>query len=489
MKSPNVLFVTFDQWRADCSPCAQTPRVTLPNVERVAQVGVRFTQHFANAVPCGPARAGLYTGTYLHHHRSVGNGTPLSSEFVTLGQVAQNAGYAPIVFGYTDTSLDPRGREPGDPALHTYESVLPGFAVGLDLDERLVAWGAWLRDRGYTIGDDVRGIYDAAVGNCAAYSADHTEAAFLTETFLTWLGNERDRAPFFAHLSYIKPHPPYAAPAEYLEQIDPNSWTEIQGAARREQEAAQHPLVAAAQALPETTFEDESHLRDIRQAYRSNLLDVDTQFGRVLDHLQQIGQLENTIIVLTADHGDLLGDHHAIEKWGHFPSAYHVPLIIAGPPVHRHHEVTAFTEHVDVLPTLCDLLGVPTPSQCDGRSLRTFLDTPHAPAWREAAHWEWDFRDPRHHLAEEVFDLRSSECNVAVIHDHAGTYAHYAGLPPVFYDALEDPNESRNAAADPRHQASVAAYASRLLSWRLGSDDQRLANTLLATDGPFHLPT
>lgn len=481
----------FDQWRADCSPSGDAPRVDLPNVQRVADRGVTFTRHFANAVPCGPARAGLFTGTYLHHHRSVANGTPLPRHLLTLGDCARDAGYTPTLFGYTDTSVDPRGRALDDPALRTYESILPGFDVAVALDEYLIPWGEWLRERGYVIGENVREIYGRAQGNRAAYPAEHTEAAFLTEAFLAWLdGRAPETAPtFFAHLSYIKPHPPYSAPKEYLDRINPDRWTAILGAPTREDEATQHPLVAAAQSVPEVTFADEDHLKEIRHAYLANLLDVDTQLGRALDALEEKGQLANTIVIVTADHADLLGDHHAIEKWGHFPSAYHVPLIIAGPDIASGGRVSAYSEHVDILPTICDLIGAPIPSQCDGHSLRPFSDGTPATPWRAAAHWEWDFRDPRHGIVEAAFGLESSQCNMAAIHDDAGTYAHYAGLPPVFYDRAHDPNESYNAATLEDTQPLVASYAARLLSWRLSSDDQTLTNTLLAADGPFNLPT
>ncbi len=104
----NVLFITVDQWRGDCLSVLGHPVLGTPTLDRLAEEGTLFANHWANAAPCGPARACLYTGTYLHNNRSVSNGTPLDSRFTNVALLARGAGYDPVLFGYTDTSLDPR---------------------------------------------------------------------------------------------------------------------------------------------------------------------------------------------------------------------------------------------------------------------------------------------------------------------------------------------------------------------------------------------
>ncbi len=104
----NVLFVTADQWRGDCLGAAGHPVVRTPNLDRLAAGGVSFRRHFAQAAPCGPSRASLYTGMYLMNHRSVLNGTPLDARHTNVALVARELGYEPALFGYTDSSVDPR---------------------------------------------------------------------------------------------------------------------------------------------------------------------------------------------------------------------------------------------------------------------------------------------------------------------------------------------------------------------------------------------
>ena len=126
----NVLFITADQWRGDCLSALGHPCVRTPHLDGLAESGVLFTRHYSQASPCSPGRASLYTGLYLHNHRVVVNGTPLDARHTNVALEARRLGYDPVLFGYTDTSVDPRSRAPGDPALRTYAGVLPGMTPG-----------------------------------------------------------------------------------------------------------------------------------------------------------------------------------------------------------------------------------------------------------------------------------------------------------------------------------------------------------------------
>ena len=205
----NVLFITVDQWRGDCLSAAGHPVVETPALDRLAASGVRFANHWANAAPCGPSRACLYTGTYLHHHRSVHNGTPLDSRFTNVALLARQAGYDPVLFGYADTSVDPRTVASDDPRLFTYEGVLPGFdpVVVNPWDEGSPAWGRWLAKRGVEVPTNVHDLYQPVADFPGAqahgaswaptsFSADNSETAFLVERLIDWLDHHGDR-PFF----------------------------------------------------------------------------------------------------------------------------------------------------------------------------------------------------------------------------------------------------------------------------------------------------
>jgi arylsulfatase A-like enzyme len=150
--------------------------------------------------------------------------------------------------------------------------------------------------------------------------------------------------------------------------------------------------------------------------------------------------------------------------------------------------VDAFTESIDVLPTLLDRCGIDHPAHVDGASLVPFLDgeaTP--PGWREEVRWEWDFRDPRRARAEELLGLRMDECSLAVVRDRDGKYVHFGGhergLPPLFFDLAEDPGELVDRAREPARQADLLDYAQRMVTWRLTHADSTLTGMLAHPKG------
>ena len=114
-----------------------------------------FTNHFSVTNPCGPSRASILTGLYAMNHRSVRNGTPMSEGITNIALEMRKLGFDPLLFGYTDTSRDPRGKSPDDPVLQTYEAVMPGFTELLEMRQETGSrpWQKFLRDKGYDTPD------------------------------------------------------------------------------------------------------------------------------------------------------------------------------------------------------------------------------------------------------------------------------------------------------------------------------------------------
>ena len=214
---PNVLVITLDQFRADAMSCAGHPVVRTPNLDRLAGAGVRFARHHSQAAPCGPGRASLYTGMYQANHRVVANGAPLDDRFDQLARLARRAGYTPTLFGYTDQALDPALAEsPNDPRLFTYEGVLDGFDVEARLFQGCAEWLDWLRDLGHDVPvfDGHHPDHDLVIdvlGSESTRPAEHSMSAYLTNRFIEWHSGRTAGDPWFVHLSYLRPHPPYAA--------------------------------------------------------------------------------------------------------------------------------------------------------------------------------------------------------------------------------------------------------------------------------------
>jgi arylsulfatase A-like enzyme len=496
----NILLITADQWRGDCTGYCGHPVVKTPNLDALAADGVAFLNHYSQAAPCSPARAALYTGLYQMNNRVCRNGTPLADRFDNIAKAARRAGYDPTLFGYTDVSLDPTSRSENDPDLTSYEGVLPGFTTRVKLPEHERPWISWLREQGLELDDHDHahlpvGVEPGTISNAPpAYSADQTQTAFLTNEFIRWLGEQDSDRFWFAHLSFIRPHPPFIVPAPYNTMFSPDEVGDFVRAGNVAAEGARHPLMEFA--LHQTTQDSfvagasglvtdwtTAEFRQIKATYFGMIAEVDAQLGRVFDAIQARGEWDQTIIVFTSDHAEMMGDHYTLGKGGYFDQSQHIPLIIRHPDEVRGSRVEAFTEAVDIFPTLLEAMEIEPTHQSDGRTLFPLLWGDPPENWRDAVHWEFDFRDVAGQSAEAWFELKSNQLNLAVICTRRWKYVHFAKLPPLLFDLEADPANLTNLADDPRHAGIRIEMAERLLAWRATHLDQTLALKELTPDG------
>jgi len=500
MASPlNILFITADQWRGDCLSALNHPTVRTPNLDALAAEGVLFRRHFANTAPCGPSRASLHTGMYLQNHRSGTNGTPLDARHTNWAKETRALGYDPVLFGYTDTSLDPRGLAPDDPWLRSYEGPLPGIRPVCLLTGVPTPWTDWLRSRGFEVPSNITFAYGhrgpgpdyedgATRPKPLAYPAEFDDTAFLVNQTIDYIGGATK--PFIAHLSLLRPHPPFVAPEPYNAMYDPAQVPSFTRLPSADDEAAQHPWLAYQ--LSRKVFratENEKRLRRLKAVYYGLMTRVDAELGRLFRFLKDSGRWDSTMIVFTSDHGEQMGDHWLLGKCGYFDGSYHIPLIVRDPRVQaeatRGRVASAFTENVDIMPTMLEAIGAEVPMQCDGTSLRTFMEDTRVPGrWRTEAHWEFDFRKPDDDTVERALGLTMHQCTMNIIRSDRYKYVHFAKLPPLFFDLENDPGEFVNLAGDPSYLPLVLEYAQKLLSWRMNHDEQTLTHIVLSEQGP-----
>ena len=219
---------------------------------------------------------------------------------------------------------------------------------------------------------------------------------------------------------------------------------------------------------------DDKRHRLLQASYYGLMSEVDDNMGRLFAHLEKRGVWDDTLVIFTSDHGEQMGDHWLYGKSGFFDQSYHIPLLIRWPGARRGARVTAFTEHVDIMPTVLDWLRLDAPRQCDGRSLQPLLRSDGVPTnWRTEAHWEYDFRDADY-AAALVGSLE--RCSLNVVRGHDVKYVHFADLPPLLFDLGSDPHELIDRAADPAYSGRVAESAQRLLSWRMAHTDKTLSH-------------
>ncbi len=500
-----VLLITGDQWRGDALSVLGHPAALTPHLDRLAREGTTFTRHYTVATPCGPARTSLLTGLYPFLHRSIRNGAPLDRRHTNLALEVRKAGYDPVLFGYTDSSADPASMAPEDPRLKSYEGVLPGFRLEASLNEAcLTGWISELARKGYDIPERLLDVYThpgtAKVlqrfdRGPALYQAEDSDTAYIADKLLDYLRLRR-KEDWFIHAVFLRPHPPLIAPAPYHASVETAKVPAPVRHADKSHERAVHPFLDAwlSQQADPAYFESQVDVQalpdadhaEMRAVYYGLVAEVDAQLGRIFAHLEQSGELEETLIVFTADHGEMLGDHWCWGKGGWFEASNHIPLIIRDPKAKRSsrgRRVEAFTESVDILPTILEWLGQTVPDEANGLSLLPWLSNQPPAAWRDAVFWEFDFRTPHTQRAETHFGLTSDQCTMNILRDAEYKYVHFTAQPPLLYDLKRDPGELTNIAGDPAKAPVIAEYAQRLLSHRMLHAERSLANAMLTPQG------
>jgi len=494
MPAKNVLLIVVDQWRGLMLPKLGADYLKLPNLDRLCAEGVTFRNHFTQCVPCGPARASLLTGQYLMNHRAVQNTIPLSGRFTNLAHELRRGGYDPALVGYTTTTPDPRKTAPNDPRFFVLGDIMEGFhSVGAF--ENRDAYFGWVAGQGFELPstrEDIWRPQGASDGGATAKPAvipkELSDTAWFTERGLDYLRGRAGK-PWFLHLGYYRPHPPFIASEPYNSMYRPEDMPKVVRAASPKEEARQNALLAyyVNNIKQASFFQDgeglgsqmtDAEVAQMRATYCGLMSEIDDHLGRVFDYLKETGQWDDTLIVFTCDHGEQSGDHHLLGKIGYFDESYRIPLVIRDPGAKangsRGSIVERFTETVDTMPTILEWLGLPVPRQCDGRSLLPFCEGQVPSDWRTEVHYEFDFRDLHYSQPESSLGVPMDQCALAVVQDENYKYVHFAALPPLFFDLKADPGQFVNRATDPAYATRMGEYAAKMLNWRLGFAERSL---------------
>lgn len=323
--APDVIMIIADQWRGQDQGWIGNEEVMTPRLDELAADGVSVVHAVANHPVCGPSRADLLTGCWPHQHRVITNDLPLPEDIPTVGDAMAAAGYRTGWIG--KWHLDPLPRD----------RAVPNGRCGFETFSAVNCAHRYLDSHYYT-GDGQR--------------VDFTgyEPEVQTDQALEFLDRADDR-PAFLVISYGPPHDPYdQVPAEHLERYRPGQLT-LRG---------------------NTADTDTQRLRQAR--YYAAITALDQQIGRIVDHRRVSGKLQNTVIVVLSDHGDMLGAHGRRAKQVPFAEAVRVPMVWHWPAGLEPRRIDdGFFGIVDVAPTLLELVGAePLPSGY-GRSMAAAL--------------------------------------------------------------------------------------------------------------------
>ena len=491
----NILFIMYDQLRFDYLSCAGHPHLHTPNFDRVAAKGVRFTNCYVQSPVCGGSRMCFYTGRYASSHGAHWNGFPLRVGEQTLGDHLRREGMDCWLIGKTHMKADAEGMArlglSPDSVIGTRQAEC-GFdafirddglwGTGPDglYDEKRSPYNEYLKDKGYEAenpwadfanagveGDEIAsGWIFRNADKQANIKEEDSETAWLTTQTIEFL--KQKIGPYCAHVSYIKPHWPYIVSAPYHNMYGPEH---VPPALRHDDERDNaHPVYEAYQTNKiAQAFHKEEVRRKVIPAYMGLIKQCDDHLGRILDHLEQTGESENTMIVLTSDHGDYLGDHWMGEKDLFHDQSAKIPLIIYDPRAQadstRGTCCDALAESIDLTATFIEVAGGKVPDHIvEGRSLLPWLHG-QTPTWREFAISEFDYSVTPQAVK---LGLEPRDARLFMVFDGRYKLMHAeGGFRPMLFDLATDPDEFIDLAKDDAHQREIDRLYGYLHQWSL----------------------
>jgi arylsulfatase A-like enzyme len=452
---PNILFVMTDHTNAQVlapgSPCLT------PNLDRLAAEGVRFGRCYTPNAICSPARASLMTGLYpsthgmwdcTHTQRAEWVDVP-KERFTYFSQLLAQAGYHNGYFGKWHVE---QSCQLGDFGWHEHDHTSVSARCQPSAEGQVVIPKPGYRD--YLMA----GVDDQ--------TADPRHPAFDQGIdFIRRRAAGADR-PFCCFVSASEPHDPYVPAKRFLDMYDLDN-TPL-GPTLRDEPDGKPEVVRRLREVWQTM--SDADWRRVRAAYWAVITFLDSEYGRLVEALKETGQYDNTIIVFTSDHGDMLGAHGLAAKGigTGYEEVYNIPLIIRVPgmPASGEDDRT-LTNLVDLGPTLLDLCGAAPLPDAQGRSLRPVLDgSAETRAWRDAY--------------AEFFGQRFVYTQRLVWHGD-WKYVFNPGGIDELYDLAADPHERTNLAADPAHRGRLEDMCKRMWRKMKAIGDDSLFNTQYAT--------
>jgi arylsulfatase A-like enzyme len=365
MRKPSLIVFVTDQQRADTVVGDGSRRVHAPNLCKLASESVVFERAYVTQPLCVPSRASLFTGMWPHQAGCTKNGISLDPRIRTFAELITDDSYHPAYMGKWQLGGEAKRQR--------------GFRDWISI-EGVSDYSSFLSLRGYTP-DKADGSFSERL--VSQLPLDVSKPRFLEEHVCKFIEKHR-RDPFVLFVSFVEPHSPYNGPLNLehpLEDVELdvtalaplNDNIPLRYKLMREWQQAEAMLDR--KRLPNLFFfgVTPDEYRAMKQRYLGLITMVDQSIGGILSCLEHAELLNETIIVYTSDHGDMLGAHHLFGKEVMFEEAVRVPYCVRLPGQRQGLRVLQPVSHIDFLPTLLDLLGNAEPDQCAGKSLKPLL--------------------------------------------------------------------------------------------------------------------
>ncbi len=473
MKRPNLLYIFTDQQRADTMLCYGNAEIETPSLNALAQESFVFDHAYVSQPVCSPSRATMMTGLWPHTCGVPSCNVPLSADVPTIAEHLSDE-YATAYMGKWHLGDEIFPQHGFDTWVGSEDSYRRGYSREESLS-RFSDFHHFLTDNGFEPDSEALGqrIFSRHVE--ARVPEDLTKASFLGARAARFIHDGGDR-PWALCVSYLEPHPPHTGPLDEL--YEPEGLPT--GPAFMKRPQASVPLIIRLMAAYYMESEEygldlrtEEGWRRVLARYWGNVTLVDRSVGRILRALEESGQAEDTIVVFTSDHGEMAGDHGILGKTVMYEESVRVPLLLRAPMLNGEPgHVGGNLSHIDLVPTLLDLMGEAVPDDLQGVSRVPVLRGDDELTDNDVF-IEWDGADghPPRSFGEAEVNRSMAQPLRTVISAERWKLNLYTGGPGELYDLNADPHELENLYDRPQHRDRVLDLADRVRGWQERTGD------------------
>jgi len=474
---PNLLFIWTDEQRADTLACYGNEFVRTPNLNALARRSVVFRNAYCTQTVCTPSRSSVMTGLYPHTTGCMANNVPLRPSTHTIAEMVAED-YVCAHYGKWHLGDEVIAQHGFREWVSVEDMYRPHYTRSEYLDV-LSDYHRYLVSQGFEPDAESLGKRVFARPTAARMPREHTKAGFLGREAAEFVRRQDGGRPFMLYVNFLEPHMPFMGPYDDMYAPDrvPVGPHFLQTPAANASELNRYQ----AEYYMKSSFEGhdlrtESGWRKLRAQYLGLVTLVDEAVGEILSALEETGQADNTIIVYTSDHGDMMGDHGILAKTVQYEEAMRVPLLVRVPWLHDvGRTVEGRISQIDLVPTLLDLLEQPVPEGLHGVS-RAGILTGRASLDDNDVVIEWNGRNGRRgRLVAERPDAEGNRFLGSPWRTLVSADGWKINLSPddqcELYDLNSDPHEMVNLYDDPAQRTRVARLAARLATWQRETAD------------------
>lgn len=452
-KRPNVILVITDDQRWDCLSCAGHPHLKTPHLDRLAREGIHFKNAFCTTSLCSPSRASILSGLYAHRHGVTNNFTDYPANLPSLHQQLRSAGYVTAYIGK--------------------------WHMGEDNDEPRPGFDHWVSHKGQGKYFDTEFNIN---GRRQVRKGYYTHV--VTDLAIDWLRLQKKDQPFFLVLGHKAPHSFYIPEPKYRHLFDqvkieyPNSAFQLEGkpAWIKQRMTTWHgiygPLFEFRKKFPDSRPEAGADFAAMVRAYWATIKSVDDSMGRLLAELENLGILDDTIVIFVSDNGLLNGEHGMVDKRTMHEPSIRVPLLVRYPGLTRQpRTVEKMVLHVDIAPSVLDLCGVEPLKNVHGKSWKKLVQGDTS-GWRTSWFYEYNY-EKQFPYTPNVRGVRTDEwVLMRYPHGDGKEDRHLAEV----YNLKNDPEQLHNLINDRRYFQQIQRLEREMtrLKAELGLKEDRM---------------